>query len=225
MSATDGCVASESMTRPSLTICDHTQPSRDWSRRCKKPFLRLTASAKVAWYKGKLSHRLSRSQFYAHTGISRGKLGIGKARTRTDKCIICRAWDTVVVTELKQKVTEATEALSALLPSYWNNADFGWDNLDLPSQWQSAIGYVSSHRLTHKRLRQDLSDADRLHLEHLEDHVVESLEACKADCSLWSLHFSLRTLVKDAYHRDRQDPPADACCCVSDCMEQSDNDD
>jgi hypothetical protein len=86
----------------------------------------------------------------------RAKLGGRTLKAQVWKNFVALPKDT----ELKQKVTEATEALSALLPSYWNNADFGWDNLDLPSQWQSAIGYVSSHRLTHKRLRQDLSDAD-----------------------------------------------------------------
>jgi hypothetical protein len=57
----------------------YTEPSRDWSRRCKKPFLWLTASAKVDWYKGTFHTNFSRSQFYARTGISRGTIGIGKA--------------------------------------------------------------------------------------------------------------------------------------------------
>jgi hypothetical protein len=148
--------------------------STGWSKRARRPMMRLTMSLRACYRKYPTLIKLcSRSHLAKKLGTSRAKEGIGKKARATDVCSICWCFSYSVTPRLLQCQAATRDALTSASPSFLDDGPELIENGGHLFELQQFVREKGPHSHTeeakflHETILRDMQDLVKEECEHL----------------------------------------------------------
>ena len=161
-----------------------------------------------------LRSKISYATLSHRVGLHHPKMGIARARKRTDLCSLCRCWDACVHKECEHVFTSTKDTLSAMVPGYFKDFktsclekqwDFQKPPLDDPMFFTDLNQYIATTDDVRGHLKSDLSETQRGEVSITEAVALTDVEHLLAQVKLFSTHWRLRDYMFESLHKDLAD--------------------
>ena len=183
-----------------------TTAVRRWSTRHRQGCRMLTGSVKKTHLKCKrLLTSMSYTTLARRLRVHQGRLGIVKARKKSDRCACCYCYDHSMLPSMKRELEQMTACLCQYCPDYWT----GLEDSFLDLEGTDALKRIATHVEDSSKSGRGSEELTAVAAEAFGIAQAEAnarLAAMSTEMSLYKLHFWLRDSLNAKLWQDKLEP-------------------
>jgi hypothetical protein len=190
---------------------NHSVESCRWSVKAKREARSLHGTVRGLYRSEKNLHsKMSLSFIYKR--LRNGRLGISKAKSRTDVCEICDAWDHRIEPKLTEFYVASEQKLTSLMPLYFRGFNCDLDGHPRAGSLRYAkemLEFVKGHAARTIHARSDLKPEEFLALQETENDFIHELEKPAGWVNTveeYNFHWVLRDYLRQQIAEDQRSP-------------------